>query len=176
MWLRVSKAMTKRSLLICLLCLGWSIAYSAPLNDSSHLQPSHRAILKKWLAHRTWLRPATEDDFRDKEGLSHLRSEIGKNIHPYYSVGYFNSDGRKDFAVILIVKGKEELALAVFNAPFTKPAPTFFERGFYKHGRMYIAYNYMAENRLFLGVVEGDFYCMTLIPRGRKYVYEDCER
>jgi hypothetical protein len=170
--------MTKKFFHITLLfaLASYCVYAQKPRDYFSHLQPRHRAILKKWLANRTWLRPATEDDFTDKEGLAFLRREIGKNIHPYYSIGDFNNDGKKDFAVILIVKGKEEVALAVFNAPFKKAAPAYFERGFYKHGRMYIAYNYMAENRLFLGVVEGDYYCMTLIPKGRKYTYEDCER
>lgn len=103
-----------------------------------------------------------------------MRRDLGKNIHPYYSIGDFNGDGRKDFAVLLIVKGKDEAALAVFNAPFRKAAPAYFERKFEKMGNMYIAYNYMEKNRLYLGVFESDYYCMTLIPKGRKYTYEDC--
>jgi hypothetical protein len=52
-----------------------------------------------------------------------MRRDLGKNVHTYYSVGDFNSDGRKDFAVLLVMKGKDEVALAVFNAPFRNAVP-----------------------------------------------------
>lgn len=132
-------------------------------------------MLKRWLAKRTWLRPATEGDCTDKSNLALMRRELGKNVHPYYSVADFNGDGLDDFAVLLIVKGKDEAALAVFNAPFRKAAPAYFERGFEQMGNLYIAFNYTAKNRLYLGVFESDYYCMTLIPKGNQYTYEDCE-
>jgi len=140
----------------------------------SHLQSQHRAVLKEWLAHRPWLRPATEDDCEDKGNLALMRRELGSNFHPYYSVADFNRDGRKDFAVLLVVTAKDEVALAVFNAPFTSSRPAYFERGFEKMGNMYIAYNHPIRKRLYLGVFESDYYCMWLIPKGSKYSYRDC--
>jgi hypothetical protein len=128
-------------------------------DNFSHLQPQHRAVLKKWLANRPWLRPATEDDCEDKANLALMRRDLGRRVHPYYSVADFNGDGRKDFAVLLVVKGKDEVALAVFNAPFTSPRPAYFERRFEKMGNMYIAYNYTISKRWYLGVFEGDHYC-----------------
>ena len=67
----------------------------------SHLQPQHRDVLKKWLAHRPWLRPATEDDCEDKGNLALMRRDLGRKVHPYYSVADFNGDGKNDFAVLL---------------------------------------------------------------------------
>ncbi len=164
---------------VCLILLLLTLA-SCPADAQkrkdyfSHLQPQHRVALKKWLVNRAWLRPATEADCKDKGNLALMRQDLGKRVHPYYSVADFNHDGRKDFAVLLVVKGKGEVALAVFNAPFTNYQPAYFERGFEKMGNMYIAYDYPIKNHLYLGVFESDYYCMTLIPKGRKYTYQDC--
>ena len=62
------------------------------------------------------------------------------------------------------------------NAPFTNHRPAYFERGFEKMENMYIVYDYTVKNHLYLGVFESDYYCMTLIPKGRKYTYQDCVR
>ena len=176
MWLHLMKVMVKNLFLpLLLISLASCSAYSQTRKDYfSHLQPQHRVVLGKWLGNRAGLRPATEDDCEDKGNLALLRRDLGKSVHPYYSVADFNRDGRKDFAVLLMVKGQDEVALAVFNAPFTKSTPAYFERGFEKMGNMYIAYNYPVRNHLYLGVFESDYYCMTLIPKGRRYTYRDC--
>ena len=143
--------------------------------DLSHLRPRHRAVLGRWLAGRGWLRPAAEADCHDRVNLALMRRSLGRAAHPYYSVADFNRDGHEDFAVVLLVRGKEEAALAIFNGPFGRAAaPAYFERGFQQHPRMYIAYDYTVERHLFLGVYEGDYYCLTLIPKGRTYADEDC--
>jgi hypothetical protein len=177
MWLCFMKVMARNSSLILLLIILASCPANAQTKNDyfSHLQLKHKAVLKKWLGKRAWLRPATEDDCSDKGNLAYIRRELGTNVHPYYSVADFNHDGRKDFAVLLVVKGKDEMALAVFNAPFVRSKPAYFERGFEKMGNMYIAFNYPVKSHLYLGVFESDYYCMTLIPKGRKYTYEDCE-
>jgi hypothetical protein len=69
-----------------------------------------------------------------------------------------------------------EFALLVFNGGGRGHYyPAYFERGFDGISNSYIAFNYKAKNRLYLGVFESDYYCMTLIPKGRKYTYKDCE-
>lgn len=168
--------MRKRFFLIASLIglMSYHLHAQTPNDNFSHVRRQHRAVLKKWLAHRPWLRPATEDDCEDKGNLALMRQRLGRTVHPYYSIGDFNRDGRNDFAVLLVVKGKDEVALAVFNAPFRNPKPAYFERGFEKMGNMYVAYDYTVKRRLYLGVFESDYYCMTLIPKGRKYSYRDC--
>ena len=162
-------------LLLSLTALASCPALAQKRKDNfAHLQPRHRAVLKSWLARRTWLRPATENECESKDNLELLRRELKQRVHPFYSVADFNHDGLKDFAVLLVFKGKEEMALAIFNAPFKNSAPAYFERGFEKRGDIYIAYHYPVRRHLYLGVFESDYYCMTLIPKGRKYTYRDC--
>jgi hypothetical protein len=138
----------------------------------SHLAPQHRAALKKWLAHHDWMRPATSaDSFNMPTLMRELRIS-----HQFYATGDFNRDGRQDFAVLLVVKGKQEMALAVFNGPFRHARPAYFERHFDRMDTLYISYDRAIKRRLFLGVSESDWYCMILIPRGRGYTYRDCNR
>jgi len=139
----------------------------------SHLRSNHRQILSQWLSSHSEFRPAVEADC-DRGELEFWREEIHAHEHPYYSVGDFNADGDEDFAVILLA-GQDEAALIVFNGPFTRANPAYFERHFERDG-IYIVYDHVVSKRLFLGILEGDSYCMTLIPRGRGYTYKDCEQ
>ena len=66
-------------------------------------------------------------------------------------------------------------AIAIFNAPFTnKKAPNYFEDGYTDLGRSYIVYNQVAKRRLYLGMSESDFYCVTFYPKGLRYYFRDC--
>ncbi len=146
----------------------------------SHMRPEHRAILRTWLEQRSWLRPAVEDvDSIYKDNPELIRREIRKSVHQYYSVGDFNSDRNEDFAVLLIDNRHADISgftLAVFNGAFRgNQSPAYYEENFDGISNSYIVYDGMVENRLYLGVFESDYYCMTLIPQGEGYTYEDCD-
>jgi hypothetical protein len=147
-------------------------AYAAGAFD--HLQPRHRRVVKAWLTRRGWLRLATEGDCDDKGNLALARGRWGARYHPFYSVADFNRDGHQDFAVMLVVKGKDEMALAIFNGPFTHSVPNYFERKYEKMGTLYLDYNHEVRGHLFLGVFESDWYCVTFYRKGRGYTYRDC--
>src|SRR5262249_19711559 len=144
----------------------------------SHIRPEHRTVLARWLKNQPGLRLATETDCTDKESLEGYRKDWGKGFHPYYSIGDFNRDGKEDFAVLLIDLKKEEdhgFAIAIFNAPFDgKTDPNYFERGYIDIGRCYIGFNQIVKRRLYLGMFESDFYCVTFYPKGSGYVFKDC--
>jgi len=144
----------------------------------SHIRPEHRTVLARWLKNQPGLRLATEADCVDMESLEGYRKDWGKGFHPYYSIGDFNRDGKEDFAVLLIDLKKEEdhgFAIAIFNALFEgKSAPNYFERGYTDIGHCYIVFNRVAERRLYLGMFESDYYCVTFYPKGGGYVFKDC--
>jgi hypothetical protein len=143
-----------------------------------YLRPEHKPVLERWLKEKRYLRLATESDLTDKEDLGIWRKDWGKDFNPYYSIGDFNRDGKNDFAVLLIdLKNAQEhkFAIAIFNAPFAnKKGPNYFEDGYIDLGRCYIVYNQMAKRRLYLGVSESDFYCVTFYPKGPRYYFRDC--
>ena len=143
-----------------------------------YLRPEHKPVLERWLKEKRYLRLATESDCTDKENLEIWRKDWGKDFNPYYSIGDFNRDGKNDFAVLLadLKNGeKQGFAIAIFNAPFgNKKAPNFFEDGYFDIGRCYIVYNQMEKRRLFLGMFESDFYCVTFYPKGLRYYFRDC--
>jgi len=144
----------------------------------AYLRPEHKSVLERWLKEKRDLRLATESDCADKEGLEIWRKDWGKDFNPYYSIGDFNRDGRNDFAVLLVdLKSgeKQGFAIAIFNAPFgNKKAPNYFEEGYVSLGRCYIVYNQMIKRRLYLGMSESDFYCVTFYPKGLRYSFRDC--
>lgn len=145
---------------------------------SSYLRPEHKSVLVRWLKEKRDLRVATESDCTDKESLGIWRKDWGKDFNPYYSIGDFNGDGKDDFAVLLVdLKNaeKQSFAIAIFNAPFgNRRAPNYFEEGYTRLGRSYIVYNQVAKRRLYLGVYESDFYCVTFYPKGAGYYFKDC--
>jgi hypothetical protein len=148
------------------------------INLPAYLQPEHKPVLERWLKEKRNLRLATEYDWTDKENLEIWRKDWGKDFNPHYSIGDFNRDGKNDFAVLLVdLKNgeKQGFAIAIFNAPFgNKKAPNYFEEGYASLGRCYIVYNKMIKRRLFLGVYESDFYCVTFYPKGVRYYFRDC--
>jgi hypothetical protein len=143
----------------------------------ARFRPEHKRVLSKWLANKPSLRPAVESDCTDKEYLEITRRDWGKQFDPYYVVADFNRDGKKDFAVLLVdSKNADEngFAIAIFNAPFAgKTNPNYFERGYIGIGNAYIVYNDMIKRRLYLGIYESDFYCVTFYPKKTKYIFRD---
>lgn len=103
---------------------------------------------------------------------------IGKKVNQYYSVGDFNRDGEEDFAVLLADRRYVEdgFAIAVFNGRSGgRQSPAYYEEKFDHISNSYLVFNGVVKNHLFLGVFEGDWYCMTLIPKRNGYTYSDCD-
>ncbi len=103
---------------------------------------------------------------------------MGKNVNQYYSVGDFNRDGKEDFAVLLADRlyVEDGFALAVFNGAFKKKqSPAYYEEEFDYISNSYLVFDGVIKNHLYLGAFESDWYCMTLIPKGRGYTYKDCD-
>ena len=162
-----------RTLSVGLLLGALSSAVNAQQNiATSHLRPSHKTIVEKWLIGKASLRLATLADCLNKEGLAATREQFGKNHHPYYIVGDFNRDKRQDFAVVLVNKRKikDNFAVAIFNGPLNKQGvPAFFEEGWdLSDGGLLESGG---------GVMAGPFEsdnCVILRPRGKKYVIKNC--
>ena len=143
------------------------------------IDPQHQEVLSRWLKTKPQFRLANELQDADKEGVAFYRQDWGKGFNPYYAVGDFNRDRRKDFAVLVVDSRKsaeEGFAIAIFNAPFNKKSrPNYFESGYEGVSRCFIAYDQMVRGRLFLGIYEADSICVTFYPKGQRYVYKDCE-
>ena len=153
---------------------------STPHAPSSpgQITPEHKTVIDNWLKKKAGLRLAAEKD-ANTEGLKFYRQDWGSDFNPFYAVGDFNRDGRKDFAVLLVFLTKKkvdyEYAIAIFNAPFgPNKRPNYFERGYIGIDTSYIIYNKMEHRRLFLGIYEGDRYCVTFYPRRNGYFFKDC--
>jgi hypothetical protein len=147
----------------------------------AHLKPEHRAVLKAWLKAKPYLRPAIEEaDSFYKDDRPVISEVIGKRVNQYYAVGDFNGDGDEDFAVLLADRryADDGFALAVFNGKFSrKRAPAYYEEKFDYISNSYLVFDGVVKRRLFLGVFEGDWYCMTLIPKRKGgYSYQDCNQ
>jgi hypothetical protein len=144
----------------------------------AHLKPEHRAVLKAWLKDKPYLRPAIEEaDSVYKDNRAAIPESIGKKVNQYYSVGDFNGDGKEDFAVLLADRryADDGFALAVFNGKFSRGrVPAYYEEKFDYISNSYLVFDGVVKRRLFLGVFEGDWHCMTLIPSRKGYRYQDC--
>ena len=137
----------------------------------------HRAILKRWLMQRPQLRVASDEACgRCEQELANQRRLSGEDYHPYYAVGDFNGDGKKDFAVALIeleenAEGRieQKFAVAVFNAPFRgrNVKPAFFKDELnLRDGGLFFG---PSDHRLSIGLFTND-QRLTLVPRGRGYI------
>jgi hypothetical protein len=93
------------------------------------LQQAHHKIIKNWLKSHPGYRLATEQDCGDcMEQIQSIRRGMGgpwkpvSNYSPYYMVGDFNGDGKKDFAVAVIIPSHtpKKFILLIFNGPFNK--------------------------------------------------------
>jgi len=163
--------MTKCFILIILFFLATQVGYAQKSEDYySHLQSQHQQVLKKWLGKQTWLRPAIEKD-ASQEDLKAWRRD-NKNFQPYYAVGDFNQDSKEDFAILLKVKGKDDSAIAVFNAPFNVSKPAYFEKGYGAVGLFYIEYN---EELKLLYMTAYETHGFYLKPKGKTYIAYDAD-
>jgi len=151
-----------------------------PRELPSYISAQHRDVLQRWLKQEPNLRVATDKDCGQCESdLESQRRASGPDFHPYYAVGDFNGDGKKDFAVALIelesdAEGRleQKFVVAVFNAPFArrKVEPAFEKDALnLRDGGLFYGPPKTRANRLFIGLFSNDSG-LTLIPRGRKYV------
>ncbi len=92
----------------------------------TYVSPKHRATLQHWLETHSEFRLALDADCDCNGDLEKIRKGQGSlwkaqpNYHPFYAAGDFNSDGKEDFAVVLL-KGAERY-VAVFNGGALQPA------------------------------------------------------
>ena len=117
------RVFTLFALLISAAFLNQTIAQTSASAQKSNdeafakMQTAHAAALRTWLAAKPHLRPATEADCTNKDGLKLQRSGDA-NYQPYYFTGDFNGDRQTDFAVALVdsKKAKDKgFALVIFN-------------------------------------------------------------
>lgn len=164
-------------LLVCALA-GGAQAQQKELPD--YLSAQHRGVVQKWLTREPDLRVATDKDCGQCENdITNQKRLSGADYHPFYAVGDFNGDGKKDFAIALVeVEADEEgrvvqkFAVAVFNAPFSRRStePSFFKDNLnLRDGGLFFGPPRQQPYRLFIGLFATD-EGLTLIPRGRKYV------
>jgi hypothetical protein len=162
----------KYFLIVAFLLLATQVIIAQDSTDYyAHLQSEHREVLKKWLAKKTWLRPAIEKDASKDDLAAQRRND--KSFFPYYVVGDFNQDGKKDFAVLLKSLNKDDAAIAVFNAPFKSSKPAYFDRfekGYRGIGTLYIEYE---EDVKMLYMSAYETHGFYLKPKGKKYVAYD---
>jgi hypothetical protein len=147
----------------------------------SYLQDAqHRAVLQKWLKEESNLRLATDADCGQcEQEIANQRRLSGADYHPYYVVGDFNGDGKKDFAVAAIEieadaegRANQRFVVAVFNAPFTrrKPEPAYEKDALVlRDGGLFFGPPRLKPYRLFVGLFGSD-QGLTLVPKGKKYV------
>ncbi len=85
----------------------------------SFIRPEHRQTVRAFLRTKSYLRVATYADVEDKERIDNLNDGFGESKSPYYAVGDFNGDGRKDFAIAFVnTRRPKDFAVAIFNGPF----------------------------------------------------------
>ncbi|MDX6692709.1 MAG: hypothetical protein QOF02_312 [Blastocatellia bacterium] len=146
----------------------------------AYISAQHRDVLQRWLRQEPHLRVATDKDCgRCDTDIENHRKATAPDFHPYYTVGDFNGDGRKDFAVALIelesdAEGRleQKFVVVVFNAPFSrrKVEPAFEKDKLnLRDGGLFYGPPKARANRLFIGLFSNDSG-LTLNPRGRKYV------
>lgn len=165
-------------LLLLLTLSGGAVAQQQEL--PSYLDAQHRGVLQRWLKREPNLRLATDKDCGQcDEELANQRRISGADYHPYYAVGDFNGDGKKDFAVAAIEleadeegRAEQKFVVVVFNAPFSrrKAEPAFDKDALnLRDGGLFFGPPKASAGRLFIGLFSNDTG-LTLIPRGRKYV------
>jgi hypothetical protein len=165
---------------LLLLITGCGVASAQQGELPSYLNPQHRAIVQRWLREDPKLQLATDRDCGqcDTE-IANQRRLSGADYHPYYVVGDFNGDGKKDFAVAAIEleadeegRANQKFVVAVFNAPFSRrrAEPSFEKEGLnLRDGGLFYGPPKTSAGRLFIGLFTNDTG-LTLIPRGRKYI------
>lgn len=145
-----------------------------------YFSAEHRAVMKKWLAKNPkFLVAADKDCGQCANEIANQRRMSGDDYHPYYVVGDFNGDGKKDFAVALTEleaddegRAEQKFMVLVFNAPFSRrtAAPAFAKDELsLRDGGLFFGQPRQRPYRLFIGLFGND-QGLTLIPRGRKYI------
>lgn len=108
------------ALFLCCLAATVARASAAQEDVPSFINPEHRQAVRSFLKTRPHLRVATYADAEAKERLEGVSGgNFGENKSPYYAIGDFNHDGRKDFAIAFVnTRRPKDFAVAIFNGPF----------------------------------------------------------
>jgi serine/threonine protein kinase len=149
-----------------------------PPLDAPHIKAEYRVVLQKWLENKAGWRPATVNDVYyglDKDQREYAKGEMqsnGKFQHPYYVVDDFNSDGKQDFALVLITTNRKKYAVAIFNAPFgDSPSPTYYTEELGKGDWLFWMKDDGFQKRFIVGPPASDAGYL-IVPRGNSYVVE----
>lgn len=170
--------MTCRVLGLCALFLCCLTARAAQSDVPSFIKPEHRQAVRRLLKMRPYLRVATSEDAEDKERLGLVSdSNSGEGRAPYYAVGDFNGDGRRDFAVAFVnTRRPKNFAVAVFNGPFGRrrqAAPAFYDERRFGTDDFLLRYEDEDAGRdgLQVGIPGGDLTPMIKPGRGGRGYY-----
>lgn len=128
-------------------------------------------MLENWLKQKPNLRLATASDLETEflERLEEMSPESAAS--PFYCVGDFNHDERKDFVVGLVNRESPgKLTLAVFNAPFGKGrAPAFYDESTFEMTDIFfIVADRKNREELQIGI-GNDTKTVLLKPKGKSY-------
>lgn len=157
-----------------------SIAAAWNAEAGHSLSTSQAAILQQWLGGHSTYRLAEIDDCRCADDVANMRKGFGAewpavpDYNPYVATGDFNDDGKADFAVVLVEKGRKpnSFAFLVFNGPHaaepTQPAFVETGRDLSRQGLFYGAPR-PRPYRLLLGPFESE--ASILEPKGATYVW-----
>jgi hypothetical protein len=150
----------------------------------SELLPAHASALQQFLSKHPDLEFLSEHDC-DRETLRSMREHFGARFMPYYRVGDFNHDGRKDFALVLAKDAppKEdpdlaeshrfqyELTVVVFNGVGGGGYKAVFVKNTTGPLVCFLAMSQEKRSKLYFGVYETDAgFVMT--PAGQGYIAE----
>jgi hypothetical protein len=167
-------ALTKQLCGTAILCFLLLCAASAGGHQDvfpSYMEAEHRTVLESWLKQKPNLRPATADDL-DADFLKLLKEMSTESAaSPFYVVGDFNHDERKDFAVGLVKsESPGKLVLAIFNAPFGKrSAPAFYDESSFEMTDIFFIVS-DRKNRVELQIgIGSDTRTVLLKPKGKSY-------
>ena len=108
------------------------VALVTPAWGGHTLTSQEQKVLGVWLARHPDFSIATDTDCDCAEDIQQMRTGYGGNwppvpdYHPYVATGDFNSDGVRDFAVVVIDRSKsaQNFVLLVFNGPFGSKSAT----------------------------------------------------
>lgn len=157
--------------LLCLVLLMAASGYGLQNGDPSFMEPLHRKVLSDWLKQKPNLRVATAEDL-DAAFLERLKEMSPESAAtPFYAVGDFNHDERKDFAVGLVDKDRPgKLTLAIFNTPFREGrGPAFYdESSFEITDIFFVVADRKNREELQIGI-GSDTRTVLLKPKGKSY-------